>query len=83
MSFCLYCLFHGRFRLFFAIELSVFRRRIIKLRMDMGNVSKRQQPDHRADNSQRQPMRLQCIEETPAPGGVLQLAPKQICILVQ
>ena len=32
----------------------------------MGNVSKRQQPDHRTDNSRRSPTGL--------PGGVLQLA---------
>ena len=53
--------------------------------MEMGNVSKRQQPDHRADNNRRAPMGLQwrMQQETPATGGVLQLAPKQICILVQ
>ena len=28
----------------------------IKLRMELGNVSKRQQPDHKADNSRRPPM---------------------------
>ena len=31
--------------------------------MKMGNVSKRQQPDHRADNSRRPPMGLQCSEK--------------------
>ena len=31
----------------------------------MGNVSKRQQPDHRADNSRRLPIGLQCSEKIP------------------
>ena len=31
---------------------------LIKLRMEMGNVPKRQQPDHRADNSRRSPTGL-------------------------
>ena len=31
---------------------------LIKLRMEMGNVSKRQQPDHRIDNSRRSPIRF-------------------------
>ena len=35
----------------------------LKLRMEMGNVSKRQQPDHRADNSRRPPIGLQCSEK--------------------
>ena len=35
----------------------------IELRMGMGNVSKRQQPEQRADNSQRPPMGLPCIEK--------------------
>ena len=39
----------------------------IKLRMEMGNVSKRQQPDQRADNSWRPPMGLQCSEKFPHP----------------
>ena len=33
--------------------------------MEMGNVSKRQQLDHRADNSRRPPMGLQCSEKLP------------------
>ena len=33
----------------------------------MGNVSKRQQPDHRADNSRRPPMSFQCSEKLPHP----------------
>ena len=33
----------------------------------MGNVSKRQQPDHRANNSRRPPMGLQCSEKLPYP----------------
>ena len=37
----------------------------VKLRMEMGNVSKRQQPDHRADNSRRPPMGLQRSEKPP------------------
>ena len=35
--------------------------------MEMGNVSKRQQPDHRADNNRRPPMGLQCSEKRPHP----------------
>ena len=31
----------------------------------MGNVSKGQQPDYRADNSRRPPMGLQCSEKLP------------------
>ena len=47
--------------------------------MEMGNVPKRQQPDHRADNSRRSPTGLQLMQqEILAPGGVFQLAPKQI-----
>ena len=42
---------------------------IIKLRMEMGNVSKRQQPDHRTDNSRRSPTGLQCNEKFPHPVG--------------
>ena len=40
---------------------------ILKLRKEMGNVSKRQQSDHRADNSRRPPMGLQCSEKLPHP----------------
>ena len=36
---------------------------IIKLRMEMGNVPKRQQPDHRADNSRKSPSGLHCNEK--------------------
>ena len=42
-----------------------------KLRMEMGNVSKRQQPDLRADNSHRPPMGLQCSEKLPHPQASL------------
>ena len=37
----------------------------IKMKIEMGNVSKRQQPDQRADNSRRQPMVLQYSEKLP------------------
>ena len=40
---------------------------LIKLRKEMGNVSKRQQPDHRADNSRRPSMGLQCSEKLTHP----------------
>ena len=53
----------------------------IKLRKEMVNMSKRQPPDHKANNSRRQPMGLN-VARIPAPVGVLQLAPK-ICIIVQ
>ena len=33
--------------------------------MEMGNVSKRQQPDHRADNNRRPPMGLQSSQKLP------------------
>ena len=39
----------------------------IKLRMEMENVSKRQQPDHRADNRGKPPMGLQCSGKLPHP----------------
>ena len=39
----------------------------VKLRMEMGNVSQRQQPDHGADNSRRPPIGLQCSEKLPHP----------------
>ena len=35
--------------------------------MEMGNVSKRQQPDHIADNSRGPPMSLQCSEKLTHP----------------
>ena len=35
--------------------------------MEMGNVSKRQQPDHRKNNSRRSPAGLQCSEKFPQP----------------
>ena len=44
---------------------------IIKLRMEIGNMSKRQQPDQRADNMQRPPMGLQPSENIPHPEVVL------------
>ena len=49
----------------------------------MGNVPKRQQPDHRNIQQQKVTNRTSMLREIPAPGGVRQLAPKQICILVQ
>ena len=36
---------------------------LMQLRMEMGNVPKRQQPDHRVDNSRRSPTGLQCNEK--------------------
>ena len=36
----------------------------IKWKMEMGNVSKRQQPDHRTDNSRRSQIGLQCSENS-------------------
>ena len=41
-------------------RITLFLNAFIKLRMEMGNVSKRQQPEHRADNSRRSPTGLQC-----------------------
>ena len=35
------------------------------MRMETRNVSKRQQPDHRTDNSRRSPTGLQCSEKLP------------------
>ena len=39
----------------------------IKLRMEMGNVSKRKQTDHREDNNRGTPMSIQCSEKLPHP----------------
>ena len=39
----------------------------IKLRMEIGNVSKRQQPDHRKDNSRSSPTGFQFSEIFPHP----------------
>ena len=39
----------------------------IKLRMEIGNISKRQHADKRTDNSRRPPMGLQLIEKIPHP----------------
>ena len=39
----------------------------IKLRMVMGNMSKKQQLDQSADNSRKPPMGLQCSEKLPHP----------------
>ena len=33
--------------------------------MEMGNVSNRQQPDHRTDNCRRSPIGLQCSDKRP------------------
>ena len=54
-----------------------------KLRKEIGNVSKRQQPDHRADNSRRPPMGLLCSEKIPHPEASFNWPLKKICILVQ
>ena len=43
------------------IKLAMLR--LIKLRMEMGNVPKRQQPDHRKNNSRKSPTGLQCSEK--------------------
>ena len=43
--------------------LSIIFRSLIKLRKEMGNVLKKQQPDHRTDNSIRSPTGLQCSEK--------------------
>ena len=37
--------------------------------MEMGNVSNRQQPDHRTDNSRMSPTGFQCSEKFPHPGA--------------
>ena len=37
------------------------------MKMEMGNVSKRQQPDHRKNNSRRSPTGLKCNEKFPHP----------------
>ena len=43
----------------------------------MGNVSKRQKPDQRPETAEIHQWEFNtCREETPAPGGVLQLAAK-------
>ena len=36
---------------------------VIKLRMEHGNISKRQQPDHRAKNGRRQKLGIQRNEK--------------------
>ena len=46
--------------------------------MEMGNVPKRQQPDHRKKQQQKVTNRSSMQREIPAPGGVLQQAHKQI-----
>ena len=43
--------------------------------MEMGNVSKRQQHDHITDNCINIINMSSMQRETPAPGGVLQMAP--------
>ena len=40
---------------------------LLKFRMEMVNVSKRKQPDHRADNNSMPSMGLQCCEKLPHP----------------
>ena len=42
-------------------------RQYLKLRMEMGNVSKRQQPDQIKNNSRGSPTGLQCSEKFPHP----------------
>ena len=55
-----------------------------KMRMEMGNVSKRQQPDHAWNRQQQKVTNRSSMQgEIPEPGDDLQLAPKQIFILVQ
>ena len=44
----------------------------------MGNVPKRQQPDHRKKQQQKVTNWSSMQREIPTPGGVLQLVPKQI-----
>ena len=44
---------------------------MIKLRMEIGNVPKRQQPDHRADNSRR--VRIPAKEEEKFANGNLKI----------
>ena len=56
---------------------------IIKLRMEMGNVSKRQQPNQRAENIRRPLSGSSTQRENLTPGDVLKLAPKQKCVLVK
>ena len=46
--------------------------------MEMGNVSKRQQPNQREDNNQRPPMGLQCSEKFPHPEACLN---EKICVI--
>ena len=46
-------------------KINVNIRAFLKLRLEMGNVSKRQQPVFRADNSRRSPTGLQCSETFP------------------
>ena len=48
--------------------------------MEMRNGSKRQQPDHAWNKNQQVTNRSSMQPETPAPGGVLRLAHKQIYI---
>ena len=40
---------------------------LVKLIIEMENVSKRQQPDHRTDNTRMSPIGLQCSEQLPHP----------------
>ena len=49
---------------------------VIKLKMEKGKMSKRKQPDQRADNSQRPLMSLLTQLENPTTRGGPQLAPK-------
>ena len=57
---------------------------IMKLRIEMGNMPKRQQPDQRADKSRSPPKGISTQRENPAPGGRMQLVPnKKRCALVQ
>ena len=62
-----------------SIECVYFREEWI---METGNVSKRQPPNKIAENRTRLAIRLQRSKYS-EPGGWLQIAPKQDCILVQ
>ena len=54
----------------------------MEIYLEMSNVSKRQQPDQRVKNRRSPPMGLNNTTENSAPGGVIQLAPKEKYVLV-
>ena len=51
----------------------------LKLRMEMGNVSKRQPPGQRAENSRRQPMGLKNSEKIQHPEACFSWHQTKIC----